>query len=94
MKIGIDLGGTKTEGILIDPHTAVAIGVVNKVSLEDEIVVLGTAHPAKFSDVVLKQTNIKPELPNNLQKILNQKERIDTLPKDLKKVKDFILNRI
>ena len=84
----------KTEGILIDPHTAVAIGVVNKVSLEDEIVVLGTAHPAKFSDVVLKQTNIKPELPNNLQKILNQKERIDTLPKDLKKVKDFILNRI
>ena len=82
------------EGILIDPHTAVAIGVANKISLGDNIVVLGTAHPAKFSDVVMKETSIKPDLPENLKKILNQKERIDELPNDLKKVKDYIMDRV
>ena len=84
----------KKEGILIDPHTAVGIGVANKVSLEGDIVVLGTAHPAKFSDVVMKETSKKPELPENLEKILNQKEKFEELPKDLKKVKDYILSRV
>ena len=84
----------KKEGILVDPHTAVAIGVANKISLEDDTVVLATAHPAKFSEVVMKETSIKPDLPENLKKILNQKERIETLPKDLNKVKDYILDRV
>ena len=84
----------KKEGTLIDPHTAVGIGVANKVSLEDDMVVLGTAHPAKFSDVVMKETSIKPDLPENLQKILSQKERVDTLPNDLNKVKYYILDRV
>jgi threonine synthase len=84
----------KKEGTLIDPHTAVGIGVANKVSLEDDMVVLGTAHPAKFSDVVMKETSKKPELPENLEKILNQKEKFEELPKDLKKVKDYILSRV
>jgi len=83
----------KKEGILIDPHTAVAIGVANKISLKDDTVVLATAHPAKFSEVVMKETNIKPDLPENFKKILNQKEKTETLPNDLNKVKDYILDR-
>ena len=84
----------KKEGTLIDPHTAVAVGIANKVSLEGDIVVLGTAHPAKFSDVVMKETSKKPELPENLKEILNQKEKFEELPNDLKKVKDYILDRV
>ena len=84
----------KKEGILIDPHTAVAVGAADKISLEDETVVLGTAHPAKFSDVVMKETSIKPDLPENLKKILNQKEKVEILPKDLNKVKDYIMDRV
>ena len=55
---------------------------------------MGTAHPAKFSDAVMKVTSIKPDLPENLKKILNQKEKFDELPKDLKKVKDYIMDRV
>jgi len=84
----------KKEGTLIDPHTAVAIGVANKLSLEDETVVLGTAHPAKFSEVVMKETGKKPELPESLKKILNQKEIFHEIPNDLKKVKDYILSKV
>ena len=84
----------KKEGTLIDPHTAVAIGAANKVPLQDDIVVLGTAHPAKFSDVIIKETSTKPELPGNLKEMLNKKEKFEKLPKDLKKVKDYIFDRV
>ena len=84
----------RSPGSSTPPYTDfIASGNFAGWAVANEIVVLGTAHPAKFSDVVLKQTNIKPELPNNLQKILNQKEKFEELPNDLKKVKDYILDR-
>ena len=84
----------KNQGMLIDPHTAVAIGAVNKISLEGNTVILATAHPSKFSDVVMKETNIKPELPEDLKNILAEKEKYEKLPKDLKKIQNYILERI
>ena len=84
----------KNQGMLIDPHTAVAIGAVNKISLEGNIVVLATAHPSKFPDVVMEGTSIKPELPENLKNILVEKEKYEKLPKDLKKIQNYILKRV
>ena len=84
----------KKEKILIDPHTAVGIGVANKMSLKESIVVLATAHPAKFSDVVLKETNVKPELPEKLKYILEKKEEYKNLPNNLKSIQDYILEKI
>ena len=84
----------KNQGILIDPHTAVAIGVINKISLEGNTAILATAHPSKFSDVVMKETGIKPNLPENLKNILVKKEKYEKLPKDLKKIQNYILERI
>ena len=84
----------KNQGMLIDPHTAVAIGAVNKMSLEGDTVILATAHPSKFSDVVMKETNIKPELPEDLKNILVEKEKYEKLPKDLKKIQNYILEKI
>ena len=79
--------------ILVDPHTAVAIGVANKMSLEGNTVILATAHPSKFSETVMKATGIKPDLPENLENILVTKEKYEKLPKDLKKIKNYILER-
>jgi len=84
----------KDKGILIDPHTAVAIGVINKISLEGNTVILATAHPAKFSNVVMKATNIKPELPEDLKNILIEKEKYVKLTKDLKRIQNYILEKI
>ncbi len=82
------------EGVLIDPHTAVGIGVSNKIKIDGYNIVLSTAHPAKFSNIVEKETDIKPELPENLKNILSDKERYDKILKDLKKVQDYILKRV
>ena len=84
----------KNQAILIDPHTAVAIGAVNKISIEGNTVILATAHPSKFYDVVMKVTGIKPELPENLKNIMDKKEKYEKLPKDIKKIKNYILQRV
>ena len=84
----------KEQGVLVDPHTAVAIGVIDKLPPKENIVVLATAHPAKFSEVVLNETNIKPELPKYLNNILIDKEKYTKLPKDLKKIQSYILERV
>ncbi len=84
----------KNEKILIDPHTAVAIGAIKKVTLEGKTVILATAHPSKFSDVVMKETGVMPELPGDLKNILEKKEKYEKLSKDLKKVKEYILKKI
>jgi len=45
----------KNQKMLIDPHTAVAIGAVNKISLEGNSIYLATAHPSKFSNIVMEK---------------------------------------
>ena len=84
----------KNQKILIDPHTAIGIGVTKKISLEGKTVILATAHPAKFSDIVLKETGVKPELPEKLNDILTKKEEYKNLPNNLKNVQDYILKKI
>ena len=42
----------------------------------------------------MKETGKKPELPDNLKKILDQKEKYVELPKDLEKVKKYILDNV
>ena len=80
--------------MLIDPHTAVAIGASKKVSLKGKTVVLATAHPSKFFQVVMNETGIKPDLPEGLKKILVEKEYYEILPAEIKTIKNYIFQKI
>jgi len=84
----------KKEKILLDPHTAVATGIISKLSIKGNIIALATAHPAKFSEMVVKETNIKPELPDNLKNILTKKENYKRLSNNLKEIQKYILEKI
>ncbi len=80
--------------MFIDPHTAVGIGVTKKISLKGNTIILSTAHPSKFSNVIMRETNAKPELPENLENVLTKKEKYEKLSKDLKNIQNYILKRI
>ena len=78
-------------GMLIDPHSAVAVGVADRLRRRGEpVVTLATAHPAKFPDAVERATGIEPRLPPRLEHILAAPERLDHLPNDLETVEDFV----
>jgi threonine synthase len=80
-----------SNGYLIDPHTAVGFKVARETrSLVSPIVVLSTAHPAKFPDAVRAATGVSPALPPHLSDLLDRKERLTRLAPDLKLVQEHI----
>jgi len=80
-------------GYLLDPHSAVAFAVAEKLSPEPQtpIIVLATAHPAKFPEAVERATGIRPALPDWLADLPHRPERVTVLGVDQRAVKEFIV---
>ena len=83
----------RESGILIDPHTAVAVAVAEKETRDRTVpmVVLSTAHPAKFPDAVEAACGVRPALPDWLGHLPARPERITTLPAEQAAVERFVL---
>jgi len=80
--------------ILIDPHTAVGVGAIQKENIKGKNIVLSTADPSKFRDVVKKATNKIPGLPKNLDFIIKETEKYERLPTNIEEIKKYILSKI
>jgi threonine synthase len=77
---------------LIDPHTAVASEAVERISnnIQGKTIILSTAHPAKFPEVI-KNANLKLEdIPNSLSVIFKNEERAYNFPASKDLIFDFI----
>src|SRR6202011_840859 len=83
----------KEADYLIDPHTAVAVAVAEKEPRDPAVpmIVLATAHPAKFPDAVAAACGRTPALPDWLADLPTRKERVTVLPADQGAVERFIL---
>ena len=79
---------------IIDPHTATGIGAARKVNGLENIVVLGTAHPFKFSDTVQKATGKNLVAPSHLIMDIDKKEKFDIIKNSNSQVKDYILRKV
>ncbi|MEO5375434.1 MAG: threonine synthase [Alphaproteobacteria bacterium] len=79
-------------GELLDPHTAVGVAAARAGSLESDIpvVVLATAHPAKFPTAVEEATGIRPALPPRLADLATREERCTILANDLAAVEAHV----
>ena len=80
-------------GNFIDPHTAVGIAVAEKETRDPAVpmVVLSTAHAAKFPDAVEAACGVRPPLPEWLGDIDKRPERVTVLPADQSAVERFVL---
>jgi len=77
--------------VLIDPHTAVALHVAREQGRQTSpMVVLSTAHAAKFPDAVEAATGIRPVLPPGHDGLMDRDERITPVPNDVAAVEAFI----
>jgi threonine synthase len=80
-------------GNFVDPHTAVGIAVAEKESRDPAVpmVVLATAHAAKFPDAVEAACGMRPQLPEWLSDLNQRPERVTVLPADQSAVEHFVL---
>ncbi len=81
------------DNVILDPHTAVGVGVANKLSLND-CVVLSTAHPCKFPDATENAIKKHENLPKELEHVLNKDENFEVLKNDIEVVKNFVRSKI
>lgn len=76
---------------LLDPHTAVGFAAGKKAwNSNNFLVVLATAHPAKFPAAVNSACGAMPELPSHLSDLFSRHERFERLPNSEEAVKKFI----
>lgn len=81
----------ETSNYLLDPHTAAAVHVAaSKADGAVPMVVLGTAHPAKFPAAVEAACGVSPALPAWLGSLMSADEKYTVLPSDLKMVEDYV----
>ncbi len=81
-------------GRFIDPHTAVGVAVAEKEARDPAMpmVVLSTAHAAKFPDAVAAACGQRPPLPDWLGDLYDRPEKFTTLPVDQAAVERHILS--
>ncbi len=79
-------------GELLDPHTAVGLkaGMRARNNLTSPLVVLATAHPAKFPDAVKSASGVHPALPAHLSDLFERTERFEIINNDAGKFKSLI----
>jgi threonine synthase len=80
-------------GHFVDPHTAVGIAVAEKEVRDPAMpmIVLSTAHAAKFPDSVEAACGIRPGMPDWLSGLTERPERVTSLPVDQASIERFIL---
>jgi threonine synthase len=78
-------------GELIDPHTAVAVSALGRArDIPGPVVIMSTAHPAKFPEAVAKASGVTPELPRNVANLSSKPERFDRLPAEADTIKAYV----
>ncbi|MBX8800938.1 threonine synthase [Ochrobactrum sp. MR28] len=81
----------KQDGYLLDPHSAIGVKVAREnADTASPMVVLATAHPAKFPEAVKDACGVSPALPAWLSDLMERKEHFTRLQNDLKVVEDHI----
>ena len=86
-----------SSSMLIDPHTAVGVHAARAAVARDPatpMVVLGTAHAAKFPEATARATGLHPPLPSHMADLMSRPERFTVLPNDLAAIETFIRGRV
>lgn len=82
----------KHHGELLDPHTAIGLKAARDCNSHPDLpmITLATAHPAKFSEAIVKSGLDTPVLPAHLSDLFSKEERFSVVPNDLDAVASFI----
>ena len=80
-------------GELLDPHTAIGVRAARECrrSMSLPMITLGTAHPVKFPEAVIKaDVDVEPALPPHLLDLFEREERFTVLANDLHSIQSFV----
>ncbi|MFP4098284.1 MAG: threonine synthase [Alphaproteobacteria bacterium] len=81
-------------GYCLDPHTAVGMPQAKDIAQNSDedhpVVLLATAHPAKFPDAIERAIGMRPDLPEHIADLYERQEFMSGQPNDLNTIKAYI----
>ncbi|MDG1517472.1 MAG: threonine synthase [Flavobacteriales bacterium] len=82
-------------GYLMEPHGVIGYMALKEYQKQHDVqgIVLETAHPAKFGDVVEPVIGQKIEVPERLQEFMRRKKVATLINADFKELKDYLLSK-
>jgi threonine synthase len=80
----------ETTGRLVCPHTAVGLAARRRHPEARRALVLATAHPGKFAEIVREATGADVEMPPVLQHALESQRQPTDLPADIDALRRFL----
>ena len=83
----------KKNNFFVDPHTATGFHAANKIKTKYPCIILGTAHPYKFLETMIKATGKKIKKPSQLSKLMARKEKYNVLSNNTNIIKKYILEK-
>ena len=87
----------EAHGLLLDPHTAVGVLAAERLragsGFDGELLVLATAHPGKFSEIVRETTGVEPPLPEPLAAALKLPKQSTPIQPRFEELKELLLAR-
>lgn len=83
-------------GEILCPHSAIAVKVAQEQRGDKAtpMVILATAHAAKFPDAVEAACGIRPDLPPHMSDLFDRPERITRCANDLEALKSLIIGKV
>jgi len=81
---------------LLDPHSAVGVSVARRLAggIDEPIVCLATAHPAKFPDAIQRATGEDLAHHPAIDRLMKLPTRCTAVPNDADKVREFIIETV
>src|SRR6266851_2179766 len=83
-------------GYVLDPHTAVGVLGWQSFAKQNEPatpgIVLATAHPAKFAEIVARAIGVRPEMPERLATFLDRPKKSIPFPNRFADLQEFLLS--
>ncbi len=82
----------QSTGYLADPHTAVGLEAARRYreTHDRPVIVLATAHPAKFPDAVLEATGTEAVAPDRLARLWDAPTRVETIAPSLAALESYL----
>jgi threonine synthase len=81
-------------GLLVEPHTAVGcVAAWDRIAESDDgpVIVLSTAHPAKFTEIVREATGAEPPMPERLARCLGLPKQARRMGSSLSELSEFLM---
>jgi threonine synthase len=83
-------------GYILDPHTAVGVAAARRVRSAmrgdpPDFLILATAHPAKFAEIIEPMIKVKLPIPTALATLLDRPKKASLIPSSYSSLKDLLL---